>query len=146
VTWVPEKENAAGKKMRSLKLELSTEPGNKDGKTLTKSFKILCSGSLKEWILWRTDHNAVCTGMSIATGSSKNRMIHQMLSEEPLKEFKRTMATFTTKTNANSNRALDAVAITIFPTNALKKYIRQGMGNPKVLTIRNVYTRICKLN
>ena len=64
-TWVPEKENAAGEKMRSLKLELSTEPGNKDGKTLTKSFKIFRSGSPKEWILWRADHNKVCTGMSI---------------------------------------------------------------------------------
>jgi hypothetical protein len=51
-TWVPEKENAAGEKMRSLKLELSTEPGNKDRKTLTtKSFKIFRSGSPKEWIL-----------------------------------------------------------------------------------------------
>jgi hypothetical protein len=47
-SWVPEKENAAGKKMRSLKLELSTQPGNKHGKTLTKSFKIFCSGSPKE--------------------------------------------------------------------------------------------------
>jgi hypothetical protein len=148
-TWVPEKENAAGEKMRSLKLELSTEPGNKDGKTLTKSFKIFRSGSPEEWILWRADHNEVCTGMSIATGSSKNRMIRQMLSDEPLKEFERMMATFATETNANSNRALDAVANTIFPTNAYakqKKYMRQGMWKPKALTIRNVYTRICELN
>ena len=148
-TWVPEKENAAGEKMRSLKLELSTEPGNKDGKTLTKSFKIFRSGSPEEWILWRADHNEVCTGMSIATGSSKNWMVCQMLSDEPLKEFERSMATFATETNANSNRALDAVAVTIFPTNAYakqKKYMRQGMWKPKVLTIRNVYTRICELN
>jgi hypothetical protein len=48
-TWVPEKENAAGgEKMRSLKLELSTKPGNKEGKTLTKSFVIFCSGLPKE--------------------------------------------------------------------------------------------------
>ncbi len=135
--------------MRSLKLELSTEPGNKDGKTLTKSFKIFRSGSPEEWILWRADHNEVCTGMSIATGSSKNWMVCQMLSDEPLKEFERSMATFATETNANSNRALDAVAVTIFPTNAYakqKKYMRQGMWKPKVLTIRNVYTRICELN
>jgi hypothetical protein len=39
-TWVPEKENSVGEKTRSLKLELSTEPGNFNGKTLTKSFKI----------------------------------------------------------------------------------------------------------
>jgi hypothetical protein len=59
------------------------------------------------------------------------------------------MATFTTKTNANSNRALDAVANTIFPTNAYakqKKYMCQGMWKPKALTIRNIYTRICELN
>jgi hypothetical protein len=149
-TWVPEKENAAGEKMRSLKLELSTEPGNKDGKTLTKSFKIFRSGSPKEWILWHADHKEVCTGMSIGTGSSKNWMVCQMFTDEPLKEFKRrTMATFATETNANSNRALDAVANTIFPTNAYakqKKYMRQGMWKPKALTICNVYTRICELN
>jgi hypothetical protein len=66
-----------------------------------------------------------------------------MLSEEPLKEFERTMATFATKTNANSNRALNAVTITIFPTNAYakqKKYMRQGTWKPKVLT------RMCELN
>jgi hypothetical protein len=39
-TWVPDKENSVGEKTRSLKLVLSTEPGDKDGKTLTKSFKI----------------------------------------------------------------------------------------------------------
>jgi hypothetical protein len=91
----------------------------------------------------------VCTGMSIATGSSKNRMVCQMLSDKPSKEFKRVLATFTTEMNANSYRALDAVSLQIFPTNAYtkqKKYIRQGMWKPKVLTIRNVYTRICELN
>jgi hypothetical protein len=31
-TWVPEKENSVGEKTRSLKLKLSTEPGNKEGK------------------------------------------------------------------------------------------------------------------
>jgi hypothetical protein len=135
--------------MRSLKLELSTKPGNKDGKTLTKSFKIFRSDSPEEWILWRADHNEVCTGMSIATGSSKNWMVCQMLSDKPLKEFEQTMATFATETNANSNRALDAVANTIFPTNAYakqKKDMRQGKWKPKALTIRNLYTRICELN
>ncbi len=58
--WVPEKENAAGKKTRSLKLELSTDTGNKEGKTLTfKSFKIFRSGSLEEWILWPMEYNKV---------------------------------------------------------------------------------------
>jgi hypothetical protein len=118
-TWVPEKENAAGEKMRSLKLELSTEPGNKEGKTLTKSFKIFQAGSPEEWILWRTDYNEVCTGMSITNGAAKNRMVPQMLSDEPLKEFKRTLATYTTETNANNNQSLDAVSI--FPTNAYAK-------------------------
>ncbi len=126
--------------MRSLKLELSTEPGNKDGKTLTKSFKIFRSGSPEEWILWRADHNEVCTGMSIATGSSKNWMVRQMLSDEPLKEFERTMATFATETNANSNRALDAVANMIECLCKAKEYMRQGMWKPKALTIWNVYT------
>jgi hypothetical protein len=39
-TWVPEKENSVGEKTRSLQLKLSTEPGNKQAKTLAKSFKI----------------------------------------------------------------------------------------------------------
>jgi hypothetical protein len=149
-TWVPEKsENAAGEKSRSLKLELSTEPGNKDGKTLTKSFKIFRSGSPEEWILWRTDYNEVCVGMSITLGAARNRMVRQMLSDEPLKEFERTLSTFATETTANSNRALDAVAATIFPTNAYakqKKYLRQGMWKPRAISIRNTYTRICELN
>jgi hypothetical protein len=149
-TWVPEKgENAAGKKSRSLKLKLSTEPGNKDGKTLTKSFKIFRSGSPEEWILWRTDYNEVCVGMSITLGAAQNRMVRQMFSDEPLKEFERTLSTFATKTNANSNRALDKVATKIFPTNAYakqKKYLRQGTWKPRVLSIRNTYTQICELN
>jgi hypothetical protein len=80
-TWVPEKENSVGKKTRSLKLELSTEPGDKDGKTLTKSFKIYRSGTPEEWILWRKDLDTVCVGMSISTGSARVQMFRQMLSE-----------------------------------------------------------------
>ena len=148
-TWVPEKDNSAGEKTRSLKLELSTEPGNREGKTLQKSFKIFRSGSPEEWILWRSDCNEVCVGMSITSGLAKNRMIRQMLSDEPLKEFERVLETFATETTVNSNRALDAVANQIFPTNAYakqKKYIRQGMWKPNILTIRNLYTRLCELN
>jgi hypothetical protein len=101
--WVPEKENAAGKKTRSLKLELSTDTGNKEGKTLTfKSFKIFCSGSLEEWILWPMDYNKVCVGMSITLGAARNQMVCQILSDKPLKEFDQMLSTFTTETNANS--------------------------------------------
>ncbi len=107
--------------MRRLQLELSTEPGNSNGKTLTKSLKIFRSGSPEEWILWRTDYNEVCTGMSITLGAARNRMVCQMLSDEPLKEFERTLSIFATETNAKSNRALDSVATQIFPTNAYAK-------------------------
>jgi hypothetical protein len=69
--------NSNGEKTRSLKLVLSTEPNNKDGKTLTKSFEIFRSGSPEEWILWRTDLDEVCGGMSITTGPARNRMIQQ---------------------------------------------------------------------
>jgi hypothetical protein len=74
-TWVPEKENSIGEKTRSLKSELSTEPGNKDGKTIIKSFKIFRSGSPEEWILWCTDFNEVCIGILISTGPACNRII-----------------------------------------------------------------------
>ena len=148
-TWVPEKENSVGEKMRSLKLELSTEPGNKEGRTLSKSFRIFRSGSPEEWILWRSDFAEVCIGMSITSGSARNRMVRQLLSDEPLKEFERVLETFAMETTVNSNKALDSVAVQIFPTNAYakqKKYMRQGMWKPEVLTIQNVYTCICELN
>jgi hypothetical protein len=106
----------AGKKTRSLKLELFVEPGNKEGNTLTKSFKIFRSGYPEEWILWRTDYNKVCVDMSITLGAARNRMVRQMLSNKPLKEFRQTLSTFATETNTNSNRALDSIAILIFPT------------------------------
>jgi hypothetical protein len=57
-------------------------PGNKEGKTLTKSFKNFQTGSPEEWILWRTDCYEVCTGMLIATGSAKNLMVYQMLLQQ----------------------------------------------------------------
>ena len=148
-TWVPDKENSVGEKTRSLKLTLSTEPGIVNGKTLTKSFKIFRNGTPEEWILWRMDLEEICVGMSIVSGSNRNRMVRQLLSDEPLKEFERKLATLTSETNANCNIALDAVALQIFPNNAYakeKKYLRQGMWKPKVLSIRNVYTRICELN
>jgi hypothetical protein len=85
-TWVPEKENSIGEKTRSLKLERY-----KDGKTLTKSFKIFRSGSPEEWILWRTDFNKVCVGMSISTRPACSRMIRQVLLDKPLKEFERVL-------------------------------------------------------
>lgn len=128
---------------------LSTEPNNKEGKTLTKSFKIFRSGSPEEWILWRTDLDEVCVGMSITTGPARNRMIRQLLSDEPLKEFERVLAMHPTETVASTNDSLDSVAIQVFPTNSYakqKKYIRQGIWKPKALTIRNVYTRLCELN
>jgi hypothetical protein len=149
-TWVPEdKENQAGEKTRKIKLTLSTEPGNLNGKTLNKEFKIFRTGSPEEWILWRRDFNEVCVGMNITSGANHNRMVRQLLSDEPLKEFERLLATFATETVANCNRALDAVAVQIFPNNAYakqKKYLRQGMWKPRALTIRSVYTRVCELN
>jgi hypothetical protein len=118
VTWVPEKENSAGEKTRTLKLVLSIKPGNLNGKTLTKSFKIYRAGTPEEWILWQHDFEEVCVGISIGSGLNHNQMVHQMLFDEPLKEFGRKLATFATETIANCNLALDAVKIQIFPNNA----------------------------
>jgi hypothetical protein len=89
-------------------LELSTEPGSLNGKTITKSFKIYRTGSPAEWILWPHDFEEVCTGMSIQTGSRRNQMVRQLLSDEPLKEFERKLATFVTETNQNCSLALDS--------------------------------------
>jgi hypothetical protein len=86
-SWVPEKENAIGEKMRSLKLELSTEPGHLQGRTLSKSFKIFQLGSPEECRLWCTDYDEVCVGMSITAGSARNQMVCHMLSDKSLKEF-----------------------------------------------------------
>jgi hypothetical protein len=148
-TWVPNKDNSAGEKTASLKLELSTESGNVNGKTLTKSFKVYRSGTPEEWILWRQDFSHICEGMSITTGAGRNRMIRQLLVDEPLREFEKKLTEFTTETNAHSDQALDAVALQIFPNNAYakqKKYLRQGMWKPRTMTIRNTYTRVCELN
>jgi hypothetical protein len=148
-TWVPDKENSVGEKMRSLKLELSTEPGTLSGKNITKSFKIFRSGNPEEWILWRRDFDEVCVGMDVLSGAGYNRMVRQLLSDEPLKEFERVLSTTPLETRINCNLALDAVAALIFPTNAYakqKKYMRQGLWKPKPLTIRNIYTRLYELN
>jgi hypothetical protein len=80
---------------------------------LDKIFKIFRTGSPKEWILWWTDYEEVCIGMLVTTGSSRNMMVCQMLSDEPLKEFEQVLATFATETIVNSNRALDAVTVQI---------------------------------
>jgi hypothetical protein len=120
-TWVVEKESSIGEKMRSQKLELSTKPSNLKGRTLSRYSKIFRSGSPEEYILWHTDYDEVCVGMSITTDSARNRMVHQMLSDEPLKEFEQMLATFATEMIMNNNHALDAVAVQIFPTNAYAK-------------------------
>jgi hypothetical protein len=114
-TWVPEKENSIGEKMRSLKLEMSTEPGNLQGRTLSKSFKIFRLGSPVKWIIWCTDYAKICIRMSITTGSARNGMVCQMLSDEPLKEFQQMLATFVTETIMNNNHMPDSVAVQISP-------------------------------
>jgi hypothetical protein len=149
-TWAPEdSKNQAGEKSRKIKLTLSTEPGNLNGKTLNKEFKVFRAGTPEEWILWRRDFTEICAGMAITTGSNRIRMVRQLLSDEPLNNFETRLATFPTETNAYCEQALDAVSIQIFPNNAYakqKKYLRQGMWKPRALTIRNVYTRVCELN
>jgi hypothetical protein len=53
-------------------------------------------------------------------------MVCQMLSDKPLKESDRKLATFATETIANYNLALDANAIQIFLSNSdakQKKYL-----------------------
>jgi hypothetical protein len=138
-TWVPEKENSIGEKMRSLKLELSTEPGNLQALTIFKSFNIFQLSSPEEWILWCTDYDKVCVGMSITTGSARNRMVRQMLADEPLKEFKQMLTTVANETIMNNNHALNSVA-EIFPSNAYakqKKNLRQDMWKPNILAIHN---------
>jgi hypothetical protein len=71
----------------SLKPELSAEPGALMGKNATKSFKMLRSGNPEEWILWRRDFNEVCAGPDVQAGAGCIRMVRQLLSDEPLKEF-----------------------------------------------------------
>ena len=111
-TWAPETlKNQAGETNRKTKLTLLTELSNANGKTLTKEFKIFRTGSPKEWILWRQDFNKICTGMAITAGSNRNRMVCQLLSDEPLSQFETRLATCATETNANCNLALDAVAV-----------------------------------
>jgi hypothetical protein len=127
-TWVPDKENSVGERTRSLQSELSTEPGDSNGKNLTKSFKICRSGNPEEWMLWQCDFNEVCVGLDIQTGASCNRMVRQLLLDQPLKEFERILATFPLKTQANCNLALvDAVAVLIFPNNARAKQKKPHM-------------------
>jgi hypothetical protein len=46
--WVPDKNNEAGEKARTLKLTLSAEPGYLNRKTLTKALKIFRSGTPEE--------------------------------------------------------------------------------------------------
>jgi hypothetical protein len=149
-TWAPETlKNQAGENTRKIKLTLLTEPGNENGKTLTKEFKIFRTGGPEEWILWQRDFKEICAGMAITVGSNRNRMVRQLLSDEPLSQFETRLATCVTETNANCNLALDAVAVQMFPNNAhpkQKKCLRQGMWKPRALTIRNVYVRLCELN
>jgi hypothetical protein len=121
--------NQAGEKTRKTKLTLSTEPGNENGKTLAKEFKIFRTGSPEEWILWRRDFNEICAGMAITVGSNCNQMVCQLLSDKTLSQFETRLATHATETNANCNLALDAVAVQTFPNNACakqKKHSRQG--------------------
>ena len=83
LTWAPEdKENLAGEKTRKVKLMLSTEPGNLNGKTLNKEFRIFRTGSPEEWILWRRDFNEICVGMAIFSRGNHNRMVRQLFSDE----------------------------------------------------------------
>jgi hypothetical protein len=90
-----------------------------NGRTLAKIFKIFHSGLPEEWIQWQTNYNEVCVGMSITSGSERNRMVHPMLWDEPLKEFEQMLATYQTETVVNNNHSLDSsVAMQIFATNA----------------------------
>jgi hypothetical protein len=59
--------------------------------------------------------------MSITSGSARNIMVHQMLLDEPLKEFERMLTTYPTEMVVNNNCSLDSVAIHIFPMNAYAK-------------------------
>jgi hypothetical protein len=73
--------------------------------------------------------------MFITTGSARNWMVRQMLSDKPLKEFEQMLATFATEMIVNINHTLHSVAVQIFHTNAYakqKKYLRQGMWKPKM--------------
>jgi hypothetical protein len=81
-TMLDESHWRCGSPTRTTKLEknshfevdLSAEPGNLNGKTLTKTFKIFRSGTPEEWMLWLQDFCETCTGMSIVTGANHNRM------------------------------------------------------------------------
>jgi hypothetical protein len=87
-----------------------------------KIFKIFRSGTPEEWMLWRQDFYEICAGMFIVTGANHNRMIRQLLSDEPLKEFESQIANFATETIAHCTEALNAVAaIQVFPYNACAK-------------------------
>jgi hypothetical protein len=149
--WVPDKENSAGEKTRSLESELLTEPGDLCGKNSTKRFKIWdpatrknghfgIATSTKSALAWPSHQGRATTEWSASSCQT----------DEPLKEFERALlAPFTVKTQANCDLALDAVAIPIFPNNARAKQnkcMHQGLWKPKALTARNVCARLCKLN
>jgi hypothetical protein len=148
---VPNKNNDAGEKSRSLKLTLSREPGNLNGKTLKKTFKIFRAGTPEEWTLWKQDFYGICAGMSIVTGSNHNRMVCQLLSDELSRSLRVKLRILRLKpSHAHCDEALNAVAaMQVFPNNACarqKNYFRQGVWKPKALTVRDTCTRVCELN
>ena len=134
---------------RAVKLDLKTNPSDRNSPKFSSYFKVFESGSPEQWCRWREDLATVYTGLNLNTGREQLGMTRHLLGGQARDTFNEYFSTGVTETNAHVSEALKIVAATIFPDSAVvsqKQYMRHELKKPNKLTARETATRLLQLN
>jgi hypothetical protein len=135
---------------RSVKLDLKTNPIDKNSAKFSSYFKVFESGSPEQWCRWREDLTTVFKGLNLATGANQIGMVQHLLAGQARDTFNEYFSSEgVLETAENVQFGLKKVASTIFPDSAVtnqKQYMRHELRKPNKLTARETATRLQQLN
>ena len=99
--------------------KLRTNPHDKDSQTYDMKVLTFHLGRVEDFLLWKKDLNKVLVGQNVQSAQDKYAMTRRLLDGDALAAFNTKALTYPQETEANYIQSMHALAIHVFPKNAL---------------------------
>ena len=135
--------------------KLRNNPSEENSPVYELSVPYFCTGTCKEWLLFRRNLDKVITGQNVTGGPGRFTVARRLLEGDALTAFNNAAAGHTTsagnpsETTNTFSACLDAVSASVFPRRALllqKRYMRRFVRKPPTMTTRDYVARISEMN
>jgi hypothetical protein len=129
--------------------KLRTIPANDESPTYDMKVLTFKSGTVEEYVQWKKDLMKICTGQNVNDAVGKYAMTRRLLDGDALAAFNKAATAAGNETLANYNTVMKALAVHVFPKNALaiqRQWFRRYMKKTNKYTMREYVARVIEMN